>query len=135
MFKYTQFIVIPAKGVLGPNSYSAFKIEFKTTQASVIVGTITLEVEGEEQRVHRLSAVGISNMTQENTLISLYRLINLTSEMYCAPKRLLKNCCLRTALKLLQILMLPLSSILIVQTTSSLLPLKQDQSQQEVLFR
>jgi hypothetical protein len=41
-----------------PNSYSSFRIEFKTTQASVTVGTVILEVEGEDQRVLKLSAVG-----------------------------------------------------------------------------
>jgi hypothetical protein len=41
-----------------PNSYSSFRIEFKTTEASVTVGTVILEVEGEDQRVIKLSAVG-----------------------------------------------------------------------------
>ena len=41
-----------------PNSYSSFRMEFKTSQASVTVGTIVLEVEGEQQRVFKLSAVG-----------------------------------------------------------------------------
>ena len=41
-----------------PNSYSSFRVEFKTSQASVTVGTVILEVEGEEQRVIKLSAVG-----------------------------------------------------------------------------
>lgn len=41
-----------------PNSYSHFHIEFKTMTASVTVGTVVLEVEGEEQRVIKLSVVG-----------------------------------------------------------------------------
>ena len=41
-----------------PNSVANFKIEFKPTCATVIVGTVVLEVEGEPQRVYRLSAVG-----------------------------------------------------------------------------
>lgn len=41
-----------------PNSYSSFRIEFKTTKASVTVGSVVLEVEGEDQRVFKLSAVG-----------------------------------------------------------------------------
>jgi hypothetical protein len=58
LFKFTEFVVSPSKGVLMPNTYSSFRIEFKTTQASVTVGTVILEVEGEEQRVFKLSAVG-----------------------------------------------------------------------------
>jgi hypothetical protein len=41
-----------------PNSYSSFRVEFATQQASVTVGTVVLEVEGEGQRVLKLSAVG-----------------------------------------------------------------------------
>ena len=41
-----------------PNSYSSFKIQFHTSKASVTVGTVILEVEGEGQRVIKLSAVG-----------------------------------------------------------------------------
>ena len=41
-----------------PNSYSNFKIEFKANKAEVIVGTVIFEVEGEEQRVYKFSAIG-----------------------------------------------------------------------------
>jgi cilia- and flagella-associated protein 65 len=57
-FKFTEFAVTPSKGVLLPNSYANFKIEFAPTEASVTVGTVVLEVEGESQRVVKLSAVG-----------------------------------------------------------------------------
>ena len=58
LFRFTEFVVSPSKGVLMPNSYSSFRIEFTTHQASVTVGTVVLEVEGEAQRVLKLSAVG-----------------------------------------------------------------------------
>jgi cilia- and flagella-associated protein 65 len=58
LFRFTEFAVSPSKGVLMPNSYSSFRIEFSTKQASVTVGTVVLEVEGEPQRVLKLSAVG-----------------------------------------------------------------------------
>jgi hypothetical protein len=58
LFRFTEFAVSPSKGVLMPNSYSSFRIEFATPQASVTVGTVVLEVEGEPQRVLKLSAVG-----------------------------------------------------------------------------
>jgi hypothetical protein len=46
IFKFTEFSISPSKGVLLPNTYASFRIEFKPTQASVIVGTVVLEVEG-----------------------------------------------------------------------------------------
>lgn len=58
LFRFTEFAVSPSKGVLMPNSYSSFRIGFSTNQASVTVGTVVLEVEGEPQRVLKLSAVG-----------------------------------------------------------------------------
>ncbi len=58
LFRFTEFAVSPSKGVLMPNSYSSFRIDFSTQQASVTVGTVVLEVEGEPQRVLKLSAVG-----------------------------------------------------------------------------
>lgn len=41
-----------------PNSVANFKIEFRPTCATVIVGTVVLEIEGEQPKVYRLSAVG-----------------------------------------------------------------------------
>jgi hypothetical protein len=41
-----------------PNTVNNFKIEFTPKQANVIVGTIILESDAEEQKVFRLSAVG-----------------------------------------------------------------------------
>lgn len=58
LFRFTEFAVTPSKGLLMPNSYSSFRIEFTTPTASVTVGTVVLEVEGEPQRVIKLSAVG-----------------------------------------------------------------------------
>jgi hypothetical protein len=58
LFKFTEFGVSPSKGVLLPNSYSQFKVDFTPREASVTVGTVILEVEGEPQRVIKLSAVG-----------------------------------------------------------------------------
>lgn len=57
-FKYTEFVIMPSKGVLMPNTVANFKIEFRPSCATVIVGTVVLEVEGEAARVYRLSAVG-----------------------------------------------------------------------------
>lgn len=57
-FKFTEFIISPSKGVLMPNSVSNFKIEFKPNTASVIVGTVVLEIEKESPKVFRFSAVG-----------------------------------------------------------------------------
>lgn len=42
IFKFTEFMISPSKGVLLPNSYANFRIEFKPTQAAVIVGSIVL---------------------------------------------------------------------------------------------
>ena len=42
-FKFTEFTVSPSKGVLLPNTYSNFKIEFTPKEASVVVGTVILE--------------------------------------------------------------------------------------------
>lgn len=42
LFKFTEFAISPSKGVLMPNSYSSFRVEFKTAQASVTVGTVIL---------------------------------------------------------------------------------------------
>ena len=58
LFRFTEFVISPSKGLLMPNSYSSFKIQFRTDKASVTVGTVILEVEGEGQRVVKLSAVG-----------------------------------------------------------------------------
>jgi hypothetical protein len=44
LFKFVEFPIIPSKGLLMPNSVSTFKIEFKPTTATVIVGTIVLEI-------------------------------------------------------------------------------------------
>ena len=41
-----------------PNSVSNFKIEFKPNNASVIVGTVVLEIEKESPKIFRFSAVG-----------------------------------------------------------------------------
>lgn len=66
LFKFTEFAVVPSKGTLMPNSMTNFKIEFKPTTATVIVGTVVLEVEGEAPRVFRLSAVGKNILTKES---------------------------------------------------------------------
>lgn len=58
LFKFTEFAVSPSTGVLLPNSYSQFKVDFTPREASVTVGTVILETEGEPQRVIKLSAVG-----------------------------------------------------------------------------
>lgn len=46
-FKFTEFIIAPSKGSIMPNSVANFRIEFKPNCATVIVGTVVLEVEGE----------------------------------------------------------------------------------------